>query len=153
SSSSLPQTTSQTPGLRRRLLQKLVRLPRIWWSHKVALAISSALTVLGLFIYRETFILLNPPAIFEPIQRLEFNALDTRFRFRGPSARKPDPNIVIVDIDQHSQEVLGRWPFSRTHFADMLDVLRESGAKVVAFDITFSKPDEVLTPIRELHEE
>jgi len=31
--------------------------------------------------------------------------------------------------------------FSRTHFAHMLDALRVDGAKVVAFDITFSKPE------------
>jgi adenylate cyclase len=153
SSSSPPQFSVAAHGIRRGLWQKIARLPRIWWSHKVSLAISFVLTLTGLFIYRETFVLLNPPAIFEPIQRLEFNALDTRFRFRGPSERKPDPNIVIVDIDQHSQEVLGRWPFSRTHFAEMMDALREDGAKVVAFDITFSKPDYVLAPIRELHEE
>src|ERR1700686_3539313 len=32
----------------------------------------------------------------------------------------------------------------------MLDALREDGAKVAAFDITFSKPDETAAPIREL---
>ena len=69
----------------------------------------------------------------------------------GPDRYKhPDPRIVIVDIDQRSQEILGRWPFSRTHFAHMLDALREDGAKVAAFDITFSKPDETAAPIREL---
>src|SRR6184192_3900394 len=40
--------------------------------------------------------------------------------------------------------------FSRTHFARMLDVLREDGARVVAFDVTFSKPDESAAPIRAL---
>jgi len=57
---------------------------------------------------------------------------------------------VIVDIDQHSQEVLGKWPFSRSHFARMLDVLREDGAKVAAFDVTFSKADQSAAPIRAL---
>src|SRR5205823_2744356 len=61
-----------------------------------------------------------------------------------------DPRIVIVDIDQHSQEVLGKWPFSRSHFARMLDVLREDGAKVAAFDVTFSKADQSAAPIRAL---
>ena len=32
----------------------------------------------------------------------------------------------------------------------MLDALREDGAKVAAFDITFSKPDETAAPIHEL---
>ena len=34
----------------------------------------------------------------------------------------------------------------------MLDALREDGASVVAFDITFSKPDDVLAPVRETRE-
>jgi adenylate cyclase len=65
-----------------------------------------------------------------------------------------DSNIAIVDIDQRSQEVLGRWPFSRVHFAHMLDALREDGAAVVAFDITFSKPEDAsVAPIREMRDE
>src|SRR5262249_1558538 len=64
-----------------------------------------------------------------------------------------DPRIVIVDIDQHSQEVLGKWPFSRSNFGEMLDVLREDGARVVAFDITFDKPDTTAAPIRALWSE
>jgi hypothetical protein len=57
---------------------------------------------------------------------------------------------VIVDIDQNAQEVLGRWPFSRTYFAQMLDVLHEDGAAVAAFDVTFSKPDQTAAPLRSL---
>src|SRR5947207_14452898 len=87
------------------------------------------------------------PLVF---QAPEYQSLDTRFRYRPRRAMPIDPRIVIVDIDQHSQEVLGKWPFSRTHFARMLDVLREDGARVVAFDVTFSKPDESAAPIRAL---
>src|SRR5215472_7127153 len=151
SSSPIGSPSERPP--RRRFLRKIAGLPRIWWSHKIAMAISAVLTASAFYVYRRTFIEPNPPTILEPIQRLELNALDTRFRFRGRSHASPDPRIVIVDIDQHSQEVLGHWPFSRTNFATMLDVLRDGGAKVVAFDITFSKPDNVLAPIRDTQEE
>ncbi len=60
---------------------------------------------------------------------------------------------MIVDIDQHSQEVFGRWPFSREHFAELLDVLKAGGAKTVAFDVTFSKPDQSGEAVRELWRE
>ena len=113
-------------------------------------AISLALTIFALFIYSYTFIGDRPTALFSFINRLELDALDLRFRLRPESYKNPDPRIVIVDIDQRSQEVLGRWPFSRTYFAKTLDALREDGAKVAAFDITFSKPDETSAPIREL---
>src|SRR5215470_16767105 len=90
--SSLPRTTPH----RRGLLQEIAALPRIWWSHRIAIAISLVLTASALFVYRRTFILPNPPAILEPIQRFEFNALDTRFRFRGRSHAQPDPRIIII---------------------------------------------------------
>jgi len=79
--------------------------------------------------------------LLEFVERLELDTLDTRFRYRPRGATRPDPRIVIVDIDQHSQEVLGRWPFPRTYFAKMLDALHNDGAKVVGSDITFSKPE------------
>jgi adenylate cyclase len=101
-------------------------------------------------LYYFTFLGDRPTPIFQSLQRIEFNSLDTRFRYRSPSFTPIDPNIVIVDIDQRSQEVLGKWPFSRTNFAHMLDALQEDGAKVVAFDITFDKPDESAAPIRKI---
>jgi len=56
----------------------------------------------------------------------------------------------VVAIDQRSQEVLGKWPFSRKYFGEMLDALREDGARVVSFDVTFDKPDQTIAPIRAL---
>ncbi len=123
---------------------------RAWWRRRVPFLISLGLTAFALFIYSYTFIGDRPTALFSFINRLELDALDFRFRVRPDRYQHPDPRIMIVDIDQRSQEVLGRWPFSRTHFAHMLDALREDGAKVAAFDITFSKPDETAAPIREL---
>jgi adenylate cyclase len=121
-----------------------------WWYRRVPFAISVGLTAFALFIFFYTFVGDRPTALFSFINRLELDALDLRFRIRPDSYKHPDSRIVIVDIDQRSQEILGRWPFSRTHFAHMLDALREDGAKVAAFDITFSKPDETAAPIREL---
>jgi len=121
---------------------------RSWWQRRVSLAISVGITVFAIFIYVFTFVGERPTPIFEFVQRQELNALDTRFRYRPLRYTRPDPRIIIVDIDQHSQEVLGRWPFSRGHFARMLDALREDGARVVAFDITFTEPDEMVGLIR-----
>ncbi|HTD21317.1 MAG TPA: CHASE2 domain-containing protein [Terriglobales bacterium] len=120
---------------------------RAWRRHKGSLTISLGVTLAALLVYVATFTALRPTPLFEFINRLELNTLDTRFRLRGRV--HPDPRLIIVDIDQHSQEVLGRWPFSRVHFARMLDNLRADGARVVAFDITFSKPEEPLRPLVE----
>src|ERR1700730_9402219 len=128
----------------------LHELLQSWWRHRVSFVISVFITFFALALYYFTFVGERTTPIFNFIQRLEYDSLDTRFRYRPRSATPIDPRIVIVDIDQHSQEVLGKWPFSRTHFAKMLDVLREDGAKVVAFDVTFSKPDQSAAPIRAL---
>jgi adenylate cyclase len=139
-----------TDGKSRRAFRALSALLQAWWRRRIPFLISLGVTAFALFIYSYTFIGDRPTAVFSFINRLELDALDFRFRIRPDRYKHPDPRIVVVDIDQRSQEVLGRWPFSRTHFAHMLDVLREDGAKVAAFDITFSKPDETAAPIREL---
>ena len=121
-----------------------------WWRHRISFIISVLITVAALSLYYLTFLRERPAPILEFVQRLELATLDTRFRYRPQSFAHPDPRIVVVDIDQRAQEVLGRWPFSRTNFAQMLDVLHENGAKVASFDITFSKPDQSAAPIRAL---
>jgi adenylate cyclase len=141
-----------TGGESRRALQVPREWLRAWWQRRVPFAISVGLTAFALTIYAYTFIGDRPTAVFSFINRLELDALDLRFRLRPDRDKHPDSRIIIVDIDQRSQEILGRWPFSRTYFAQMLDALREDGAKVAAFDITFSKPDETAAPIRELRQ-
>jgi len=144
----MPRAASISP-LRSGLVS-FFELFRSWWQRRVPLTISLGVTTAALLLYFYTFVGERPTPIFEFVQRLELNALDTRFRYRPRRYTRPDPRILIVDIDQHSQEVLGRWPFSRSQFARMLDALREDGARVVAFDVTFSKPDESAEPIRAL---
>jgi adenylate cyclase len=128
----------------------LYELLQSWWRHRVSFLLSLSITVFALFLYVFTFVGERPTPIFEFIQRLELATLDTRFRYRPQRYLHPDSRIVVIDIDQRAQEVLGRWPFSRTNFAKTLDVLRDEGAKVVGFDITFSKPDQSAAPIRAL---
>ena len=121
-----------------------------WWRHRVSFLLSLGITLLACGLYYFTFLGEKPTPVFEFLQRLEYDTIDTRFRYRPRSATPADPRIVIVDIDQHSQEVLGRWPFSRTQFAKLLDVLRADGARTVAFDVTFSKPDQTAAPVHTL---
>ncbi len=131
----------------------LYELLQSWWRHRVSFLLSLSITIFALFLYVFTFVGERPTPIFEFIQRLELATLDTRFRYRPRRFSHPDPRIVVIDIDQRAQEVLGRWPFSRANFAKTLDVLHDGGAKVVGFDITFSKPDQSAAPIRALSAE
>ncbi|MGB6200356.1 MAG: adenylate/guanylate cyclase domain-containing protein [Candidatus Acidiferrales bacterium] len=126
------------------------RIAGALWRRRVPLAISMCLTIGALGIYLAAFVGERPTPAFDFIHRLELDALDTRFRLRPARDTHPDPRIVIVDIDERSQELLGRWPFSRAEFARMLDALHADGAAVVSFDITFSEPDQSSAPIRAL---
>src|SRR5271169_1443652 len=129
-------------------LLRVVELLETWWQHRVSFLISLIITLAALTLYYFTFFGERATPIFAFLQRFEYDSLDTRFRYRPVASTPTDPNIVIIDIDQHSQEVLGRWPFSRSNFANLLDVLHEDGATVAAFDITFSKPEISPTPIQ-----
>ena len=131
------------------LTPKRPGLLKEWWSRKASLIISGVITVAALGIYVATFMGERPMPVFYFITRLELNSLDLRFQLRGRT--QPDPRIIIVDIDQYSQEALGHWPFPRIYFAQLVDALREDGARVVAFDITFSQAEEKeLLPLKEL---
>jgi|SRR5579871_62314 len=121
-----------------------------WWRHRVSFVLSSCITVVALVIYYLVFVQETRTPISDFAQRLELNSLDTRFRYRPLKSTRPDPRIVIIDIDQQAQEVLGRWPFSRSYFAKTLNILRENHAAVVAFDVTFSKADQTSAPLRAL---
>ncbi len=74
------------------------------------------------------------------LRGLETASFDLRFRLRG--VRPPGPEVTVILVDDRSLESLGRWPFSRALFVRALDVLDNAGAKVVAFDLLFTEPEE-----------
>jgi len=74
------------------------------------------------------------------LDAIELNWLDLRFRFRGPLT--PSPVVVLATIDEKSLESEGRWPWPRSRIAALVDTLSRDGAKIIAFDIAFSEPDQ-----------
>lgn len=52
----------------------------------------------------------------------------------------PDNNIVIVAIDEESLQTLGRWPWSRSLHAELINRLHKTGSNVIGLDILFSEP-------------
>src|SRR6202162_1825383 len=137
-------------GLQNRKAFRLRALLSSWWDHRASFRISVGITLATLLVYIFTFVGDRNTPLFDFLKRFEYSTLYTRFRYRPARYTPTDPRIVVVAIDQRSQEVLGKWPFSRKYFGEMLDALREDGAKVVSFDITFDKPDQRSAPIRAL---
>ena len=62
-------------------------------------------------------------------------------RVLGWSGRSAPQDIVIVGIDDASLAAIGRWPWSRTVHARLLDALTSAGPRAVGLDLMFSEPD------------
>lgn len=56
---------------------------------------------------------------------------------------KAEPtDIVIVAVDEASLKQVGRWPWSRSTHARLLDILSAEHAKVIGMDIIFSEAEQ-----------
>ena len=120
--------------------------------NRAAFLISASICTVILTLYGSIYLLTRPNPLLRFLVNIELKTLDLRFQMRG--RREPGPAVVIVAIDQKSQDVLGRWPFPRSYFAQAINFLREAHARVVAFDMNFPQVDansglEALRSVRE----
>ncbi|MDP2806408.1 MAG: adenylate/guanylate cyclase domain-containing protein, partial [Gallionellaceae bacterium] len=80
------------------------------------------------------------------LETFEAKTYDLRFSaMRGPLV--PSPEIVIIAIDEKSIAELGRYPWTRSEYARLINKLSEVGAKAILFDAFFpehesTKPDQ-----------
>lgn len=76
------------------------------------------------------------------LELLEMKTFDTRLQLSEQNVKAND-KIVIVDIDNASLEsmkpLVGRWPWPRSLYGDLLEFLAVSGAEAVLFDVTFTE--------------
>jgi adenylate cyclase len=101
----------------------------------VRLAAAAALVLAAL----EVFVL----HAARPLENLLLDA----FVRRHAAALAPDPDVVIVDIDEKSlalmQEEAGRFPWPRVVYAELLEGLMAQRPRAVVFDILFVEPDKL----------
>ena len=75
---------------------------------------------------------------------LENRLLDT-FQRQAAAGLSPDPQIVLVDIDDASlarmQARAGRWPWPREIHAELVRALQAHKPRAIVFDILFSEGD------------
>ena len=73
------------------------------------------------------------------------HALSDVFVRKVAANLKPDPDIVIVDIDERSiaamQDVAGSWPWPRSVHGELLEGIAKQEPKAIVFDLLFSEPD------------
>jgi adenylate cyclase len=53
-------------------------------------------------------------------------------------SQQPHEDIIVVEIDDKSIKEIGKFPFDRKIYAPFVQELEKSGAKVIAFDVTFN---------------
>ena len=92
-----------------------------------------------------------PPLLNDFLTRLEYLVYDQRLRVM-PKAENPEENkIVTVDLDERSLQAEGQYPWNRIKVGQLTEKLRDDGALVVGFDITFPEPDrsirDLLAPL------
>jgi eukaryotic-like serine/threonine-protein kinase len=85
------------------------------------------------------------------VQSLERQAYDFGVR---ASNHPPSQRVAVIAIDDQSISNIGRWPWSRDIHAQMIGMLKQSGAKVVGYASFFFEPqiDPGLAYIHQLAE-
>ena len=85
-------------------------------------------------------ILIAVLADWSVLRSLNHFTYDVRSPLRAaPTATE---HVLVVAIDDDSITRVGRWPWPRSTFAQLINILRESDAAVIGMDILFSEPDQ-----------
>lgn len=83
---------------------------------------------------------MHDPKVIQRVRQLTFDTYNRLI------PRKPGHGVAIVDIDEASLRAYGQWPWPRPLVAQISEILKEMGAKVIAFDMVFAEPDRTSPP-------
>jgi len=82
------------------------------------------------------------PTVKTFLTRLDNMAYDVQLRTKiFTHHEKPAGNVAVVDIDDRSLKIEGRWPWSRKKMALLLNNLAAEGVVVIALDVMFSEKE------------
>lgn len=71
------------------------------------------------------------------IDFLELKLLDSRFLSAQRSTTSSD--IVLIAVDNRSEDRLGRWPWDRNRMAELIDIVSKGNPAVIGIDIVFAE--------------
>ena len=80
------------------------------------------------------FLVFSQSALLQSLERFAYD-----WGLRG-STGVPSDRVAVIAIDDESINNIGRWPWSREIQAEMIDLLSESGAKVIGHTSFFFEP-------------
>ncbi len=117
-----------------------MNIRRLWRQYRIQWTAGVVIIFCVVFVH---LFMLTPTSKFgAPLKRLEGLGYDLRLKYL--LNWQPERNflpIIIVDIDEKSLQVLGRFPWSRHVMAKLQTNLAEAGVAVVAYDVLFSEPE------------
>jgi CHASE2 domain-containing sensor protein/tRNA A-37 threonylcarbamoyl transferase component Bud32 len=70
---------------------------------------------------------------------LENKFYDMRAKMRA--SKNISDKVIYIGISDLDVDKLGRFPWPRNYYADMIDYLKSAGAKVIVLDIAFNQPE------------
>jgi adenylate cyclase len=111
------------------------RYIRYWYTYRTAVAVVIAVVLSGAIYWLYTQQVACDNHVGICLANISVHPED-----RFVPGTNPDPNVVIVGIDDQSLKDIGHYPVPRDVYAKALQILEEDGASVVAFDIGF--PDQ-----------
>ena len=118
----------------------LARRIRYWYTYRTAVAIVMAfvisLLMFGLYTQQVTCDTGQGTCVVNLVVHPEDRLLSTA---------SPNPDIVVVGIDDASVKKIGQFPVPRNVYALALRNLEAAGAAVVGFDVSFPDPREAAT--------
>jgi eukaryotic-like serine/threonine-protein kinase len=106
-----------------------------------------ALIITGIF----TILSFSSLSFFETIEKYLYGV---EMRLSISPSMGPG-KIAIIDIDEKSLAQLGPWPWPRSRIAEMIDILKNNGAKFIGLDLLYSEKEsnQGLEQIRSLYNE
>lgn len=78
------------------------------------------------------FVLLLSTGRLDRVEKIFFD-----YFLRQRPAVSVSPDILIIDIDNESIQAVGPWPWPWRYHAEMIQILKNAGAKAVLFDFMF----------------
>ena len=75
-----------------------------------------------------------------PVARMRLAVFDSMLASAPRPVDETFP-VRVLDIDEASLAELGQWPWPRTRLAEIIDRLRDAGARTVTLDLILAEPD------------
>ena len=98
-------------------------------------------------------VLIHISSTYGLFKGVEYRSFDIRTKLVG-SNRTPHKDIVLILIDEASLRAMnpsvGRWPWPRSLYGDLLEFLQTGGARTVVFDILFTENEKEIYGAAEL---